>query len=41
MPSYTAEKRRVWDRECMVRVVKAVRGKEMGSLKASKMFSVP
>jgi hypothetical protein len=25
----------------MVRAVKAVRGKEMGLLKASKMFSVP
>jgi transposase len=31
----------VWDREYMVRTVKAVRGKEMGLLKASKMFSVP
>jgi hypothetical protein len=41
MPSNTAKKRRVWDRESMVRAIKAVRGKEMGLLKASKMFSVP
>jgi hypothetical protein len=41
MASNTAKNRRVWDRESVVRAVKAVRGKEMGLLKASKMFSVP
>jgi hypothetical protein len=35
------KKRRVWDRESVVRAVKAIRGKEIGLLKASKMFSVP
>jgi hypothetical protein len=31
----------MWDKESMVRAVKAVRDKEMGLLKASKMFTVP
>jgi hypothetical protein len=34
-------KRKAWDKESMVRAVKAVRDKEMGLLKASKMFNVP
>jgi hypothetical protein len=41
MPLKTVKKRKAWDKESMVRAVKAVRDKEMGLLKASKMFNVP
>jgi hypothetical protein len=41
MPLKTVNKRKAWYKESMVRAVKAVRDKEMGLLKASKMFNVP
>jgi hypothetical protein len=31
----------VWDKKTMVQAVKAVRGKEMGLLKSSKILTVP
>lgn len=34
-------KRKQWNKEDMIRAVRAVRNKEMGYLKASKAFGVP
>jgi hypothetical protein len=35
------QKRKMWGIEPMVRAVKAVRGRKIGLLKSSKLFSVP
>lgn len=35
------KKRKQWDKNAMIRAVKAVRNKEMGYLMASKTFNVP
>ncbi|XP_072380823.1 uncharacterized protein [Diabrotica undecimpunctata] len=37
----TSKKHKQWDPDRMIRAIRAVRGKEMGYLKASKLFAVP